>query len=363
LAERPDLVEHVFAFDADDKESYALRRMHHIELQPGGGCVAAWNYGALASVGDVVIQLSDDWTPPPLWDKLITERIGDTSKASVLAVSDGARIDGLLCMAICTRAYWEKDWFLFHPRFTGVYSDNWFTKQAYARGCVIEARDLVFNHKHPAFGTAAMDATYRAQNAPERYAQGKAVIEELEQGNDWSSIPGFFNYWPFYGEIVKSLKDGDEVAEIGCWLGRSLIFMAQECKRAGKRVKFYAVDTFKGESNQKEHEATVRECGGSLRSAFEANLERCGVRDMVEIIEGDSAESAAKIADGSLAFCYIDAAHDYESVCKDIKAWRGKVKKDGCLAGHDAPWHEVKRAVDELIPKAHYLGVVWAAWD
>lgn len=359
LAEKPELVEHIFAIDKDDTESQPLKRFHHVEVLAGGGCVRAWNAAAGSANSQVLVQLSDDWTPPPEWDKLILERIGDVSKPSVLAVSDGTRTDKLLCMAICTRNYYALDWFLFHPDFTGVYSDNWFTAQAYARNAVIEARDLVFTHKHPAFGTAPVDHTYAMQNAPERYTQGEKVLDHLLTGKDWSSVPGFFNYWPFYGGIADHLKDGDSVAEIGCWMGRSLIYLAQRCKAQGKRVKFYAVDTFKGESNQKEHEATVRECGGKLRAAFEENIKRCGVSDMVEIIEGDSADSASKIADKSLAFAWIDAAHDYDSVCKDIKAWTPKIKPGGILAGHDADWHEVAKAVSELT-SAKIEGCVWA---
>jgi hypothetical protein len=85
------------------------------------------------------------------------------------------------------------------------------------------------------------------------------------------------------------------------------------------------------------------------------------VADMVEIIQGDSAESAKIVKDKSLAFAWIDAAHDYESVKKDILAWQPKIKPGGILAGHDAQWHEVKQAVNELIPKARFIGVIWVA--
>ena len=68
---------------------------------------------------------------------------------------------------------------MFHPEFTGVYSDNWFTELAYARGQVIQARDIVFEHRHPIFTGKPMDATHAAQNAPERYAHGKEVLDKL----------------------------------------------------------------------------------------------------------------------------------------------------------------------------------------
>lgn len=179
LASQPERIEHIYIFDNDDTRSTCLRRFHHQEIKPGGGCVAAWNAGFNATSAPIVIQLSDDWTPIPQWDDLVCERIGNPALKRVLAVSDGNRKDDLMCMAIATRAYLNQDGWIFHPRFKSMYSDNYFSWLAYRRGAVIEARDLVFTHNHPAFGTAENDATYEQQNAPERYAEGKKIYEEL----------------------------------------------------------------------------------------------------------------------------------------------------------------------------------------
>ena len=383
LAEDPASIEHIFVIDDDDKLSAPLCRMHHIVIPPGG-CVAAWNAGAALTSGQVIIQMSDDWLPPPRWDAQILKRFGwrfwkcpycapETSrcpycecfkdalkKPRVLAISDGHRTDDLLCMAIVTRKYFEQDSFLFHPDFTGVYSDNYFTDIAYQRNQVINARDLVFEHNHPAFSSARwVDETYARQNAPERFEAGQLVYNRLKENRDWSQVPGWFNYWPFYQGIARSLKDGDVVAGIGVWLGRSIIYLAQECRRLGKKVHFIAVDTFRGESNRADHLPTIEAHGGSIRAAFEENIERCGVADMIQIVEGYSADCAPNVADGWLAFCFIDTAHDYEGVKRDIKAWRPKIRAGGTLAGHDIHRPEVRRALEELIPAAKMENPVW----
>lgn len=361
LAANPELIEHIFVIDSDDKESEPLKRMHTFQVPPGGGCVAAWNFGAAQSLAPIIVQLSDDWMPLPQWDKIILERIGNYDEPKVLAISDGVRKDQLLCMAIATRSYLGQDEFFFHPDFTGVYSDNWFTEQAYKRGAVIEARDVVFTHSHPAFGSAEVDKTYADQNAPERYAQGLEVITRLREGNDWSSVPGFFNYWSLYDTIAKNISDGSTLVEVGVWMGRSIIYLAQKLKRLGKtNCKLFAVDTFVGEKDQPAHVDAVAAHGGSLRTAFEANIKRCGVADMITIIEGDSADSAAQFEDESCDFVFIDAAHDYDSVKRDLMAWKSKVKKRGIIAGHDAQHEPVMRAVKEIIPDAKPIGCVWA---
>lgn len=53
-------------------------------------------------------------------------------------------------------------------------------------------------------------------------------------------------------------------------------------------------------------------------------------------------------------FVFIDAAHDYESVKKDINAWLPKVKENGIIAGHDYEWcDDVKKAVKEFFIENH----------
>ena len=80
---------------------------------------------------------------------------------------------------------------------------------------------------------------------------------------------------------------------------------------------------------------------------------------MIDVIAGDSAESARHIADGSLAFVFIDAGHSYENVCADIKAWCPKIKPGGIIAGHDADHEPVAKAVQDTLGNVATMGTVW----
>lgn len=64
------------------------------------------------------------------------------------------------------------------------------------------------------------------------------------------------------------------------------------------------------------------------------------------ILRQPSVEAAKQFADGSLDLVFIDAAHEYEDVCLDIKAWHKKVRPGGYLSGHD------------YRPDGNYFGVV-----
>jgi hypothetical protein len=130
-------------------------------------------------------------------------------------------------------------------------------------------------------------------------------------------------------------------------------------KRQGKRVRILAVDHFKGELNQPAHEPIVAAAGGSVRGVFERNLKLCRVEEMIEILDGDTVAMADRVPDGSLVFCYVDAAHDYESVKRDLAAWEPKLRRDGIMAGHDAQHEPVIRAVKERFKAAQVVGPIW----
>jgi hypothetical protein len=61
-----------------------------------------------------------------------------------------------------------------------MFSDNHFTDRAYADGVVIEAKDIVIEHLHPAFDKGEMDETYARSNAPANYESGLATYEKLK---------------------------------------------------------------------------------------------------------------------------------------------------------------------------------------
>jgi len=361
----PDSVEHIFGLDMDDPDVMLLTVYNHVFLAGDCGPVAAWNAAAKASSGQILVQLSDDWEPVQGWDTAILSAIGDTSKPAVLAVSDGHRKDDLLCMAILTRARYKQQGYLFHPEFFSMFSDNWFSRQAFADGVVIDARDrIAFEHVHPAFGKSEMDATYERSNASENYERGGKAFHRLASGITLArDIDGWCDYSPFYRALAQALPEGGTFVEIGSWMGQSISVFCQEIQDFGKTAKLWCVDTFKGEQNQPSHLAVVGENGGSIREVFERNTKATGAREMIEVIEGDSAESAAMFDDGSLDAIYIDAAHDYESVVKDLAAWYPKLKPQGIFSGHDYPHWEVKQAVDEHAAANGYtvekMGRVW----
>lgn len=60
---------------------------------------------------------------------------------------------------------------------------------------------------------------------------------------------------------------------------------------------------------------------------------------------GFSLDVAPLIPDEFLDFVFIDADHATDAVVADIRAWEPKVKKGGCVIGHDVNWPTVEAAL------------------
>lgn len=184
-------VEHIFGIDCDDKETIAACvNYRKVIVTPGGTTPGAYNAAAAVSSGHILILISDDTIPFPGWDEAIWQRIGKQAEAGeevVLAVSDGHRTDKLMCVQVMSRARYVKQGHAFSEEYQSMYADNEFTWRAYRDQVVVEARDIVIEHKHPLYegkGTDA-DETYKHTNAPERYAKGRQVFKERNPDCPW----------------------------------------------------------------------------------------------------------------------------------------------------------------------------------
>lgn len=172
----------------------------------------------------------------------------------------------------------------------------------------------------------------------------------------WDDIPGWFDFASAYEDAAAELPGGTLV-EVGCYLGRSLVYLAGAARRSGKPFRVVGVDWCRGsgvENGHDNHADALARGEGTLAGQLHRNLIACGVSDVAAVLVADSRRAADLFPDGSLAMVFLDAGHDYESVKADIAAWLPKVRPGGWLGGDDYcdVWPGVKRAVAELLPGA-----------
>jgi hypothetical protein len=173
-------IEYLLSVDSDDDvEGYrALAERRGVQLVVGGNrsIVDAVNRAAGAANGEVLIVVSDDFGCPERWDDQLATVLGGRRDVAVL-VHDGvdARI---LTLPIVGRALYELLGYVYYPAYISMLCDDDLTETVRGLGKLIDARHLLFPHRHHSRGGQPFDATYARQNSSAAWRVGWRVFEK-----------------------------------------------------------------------------------------------------------------------------------------------------------------------------------------
>ncbi len=161
----------------------------------------------------------------------------------------------------------------------------------------------------------------------------------------YESIEGWFTYKDLYDQMVRKYPGG-VFLEIGCWFGRSGVYLLEKIleEKSGASVIF--VDTFKGEEGVPYQKDMFKERGEDfLIGEFINNTNKVpGIARI--IIQEDSLLTVEDFPDEVFDFVFIDGFHP--QCYEDMVAYYPKVKKGGTLAGHDINGEIVRKAVNRF---------------
>lgn len=147
--------------------------------------------------------------------------------------------------------------------------------------------------------------------------------------------------------VLRELLDEGSFLQYNC--GAEVgIFEASTSRhllRFFPQLHLHCIDPFVA-YDEHEHDKT-QEKMSAVEQTARAALEPFGER--AHIIKDFSEQAAAKIADNSLDFVFIDAIHTYDAVLSDLRCWYPKVRPNGLVSGHDYSWPGVKEAVETFI--------------
>ena len=182
------------------------------------------------------------------------------------------------------------------------------------------------------------------------------IYQRPEFGENW------FTYPKLYSELVARTRDVGTIVEVGSWKGKSTAYLGVEVVNSGKKIKVFAVDTWKGSEAEAAHQNDPYVKSNTLYDLFVNNIAPINQHGpIITPFQCCSTEAAKHFTDKSLDCVFIDASHQYQDVCDDIAAWLPKVKPGGILAGHDYyGWPEVRRAVDDTL--VHAKGTSEDCW-
>lgn len=154
------------------------------------------------------------------------------------------------------------------------------------------------------------------------------------------NILGHFNFEQVYQDQVTSAPQGDvHFLEIGCYLGKSTIFLAECILESGKSITLHVIDTFEGEG------MSVNE--DNFYQKFIANINNANVADVIKVYNRKSDDAVKLFNDNFFDFIYIDGLHTYDAVTSDIVNYLPKLKPGRVLAGHDYQFAPVQSAVND----------------
>ncbi len=177
----------------------------------------------------------------------------------------------------------------------------------------------------------------------------------------YKAIEGYFplEAEQLFAALVPTLRSRAVWVELGVMRGRSLCYVAELCSMHNKLdTKVIGVDTFMGSPELPEMYRT------NMEQVCRDSLERADVLDNVTLVKSDSADAAANFQDCTVDVVYVDAAHDYESVKRDITAWWPKLRPDGVICGddHGPVFPGVVKAVEDTLGTEHVYrrNATWA---
>ena len=155
-------------------------------------------------------------------------------------------------------------------------------------------------------------------------------------------------------DLLEIFPKGGIGAEIGVFRGR----FSQKLLKGVEPQKLYLIDPWRnlddpGLEKAWYHKDSDIQMDENL-AVVKKWVGRLGMTNIVEILQGTTAEVIDQIPDGSLDFVYIDGDHRYEGVSLDLELSYPKVKDGGFIALDDHSlgqwWKDgVVRATNEFI--------------
>lgn len=177
---------------------------------------------------------------------------------------------------------------------------------------------------------------------------GKEVAKNLPKkvlkAEKYLAVPvesTFTDYEKVYVEAVERAKSGAVFVEIGAFLGKSAVLMAELIRQSGKKIAFHTIDPFVAKAKL-DPKTGLYGWGGSenfyhpeTEFLFRKFVEEAGYTEDINLIVKYSEHAIPDFEDESVDFVFVDGAHDYPNGYHDVTAWYKKLKPGGMLAGHD----------------------------
>ncbi len=235
------------------------------------------------------------------------------------------------------------DWFSLYPFFSPVYfekSESWRTQQVlsffkekgrdYFKGLDIWDVDWDFHAKR------IKEEQQEKHELPEDYLPRlmKAPITKTEQHilQLTQGVQGWFtsNEMIALFRLAKKQATNARILEIGSFMGRSTNILGHSCIHTKREL--FALDVWLDFGEDLDDRAQS-ENGIHILNTFIRNTQ--WFADKLRILKGSTNQFESLLVTQQFDLIFIDAAHDYQNVCNDIRVALTCIKPGGILIGHD----------------------------
>lgn len=161
-------------------------------------------------------------------------------------------------------------------------------------------------------------------------------------------------------EIFNIVKQNSICAEIGVWKGRN----AEEIINRNQPKKLYLIDPWLFDQEELKKIYFIANTKEAKNQSDMDNIYLNVIKKFnnknVEIIREKSHKASLLFQDEYFDWIYIDGAHDYENVFRDLNCWSKKVKEEGFLVLDDWDWgpgkygYPIRKAIDVFIKENLY---------
>ena len=237
-----------------------------------------------------------------------------------------------------------------------VYAINLFVEDQKFKSTFTETANIESGNKEHHVETYEYVMNWWKQKSPlQKSGTLSHIYNQFEFGEDW------FCGEKLYTEMVNKFPSQSTFVEIGSWKGRSAAYMAVEIAKSKKDIKFFCVDPWYDNKGSGEYFETQ----DNLYESFLNNIEP--VKEYITPIRSLSVQASQQFEDESVDFIYVDGAHDYDNVKKDLISWLPKLKIGGIIAGdnywlvgdfpgsEDLQYDGVRNAVRDVLGKVEKI--------
>jgi len=128
-----------------------------------------------------------------------------------------------------------------------------------------------------------------------------------------SAQQGISYYWIGFSQSLQG-----DILEIGCWQGRSTLFLAQACQDSDNGI-VHAVDHFRGNPGKTKAYVVGRRDLSDLEDNFRRNISEAGLNSFVKVYPVPSSQASIS---ADIRLVVIDAEHTRDAVLHDWSVFR-----------------------------------------